>query len=161
MRRRGTFAACLILLALSLSLLTIACSKSILPNPLPTQDVGNSHRFIFSMSLVLGAGLHNDSAALNQPTRLEIYNCVKNNPGIHFRGICDSLDLSIGVVQYHLDVLTHARLLSVFKDGQWKRYFESDAYATTDMKIIALLRHNTTRKILTVLSQNSSILHKN
>lgn len=152
--------ACLILLALSFSLLTIACSQSSLPHLPPTQD-GNSHRFVFSVSLVLGAGLHNNSDSLNQPTRLEIYNYVKNNPGIHFRGICNNLDLSIGLVQYHLNVLKHAGLLSVYNDGQCRRYFESNAYAITDVKMISLLRHDTTRKILTVLSQNSRILHKN
>jgi predicted transcriptional regulator len=51
-------------------------------------------------------------------------------------------------------------LLSVYNDGQYKRYFELNAYATTDMKMVSLLRHDTTRKILTVLSQNDPILHK-
>jgi predicted transcriptional regulator len=153
--------ACLILLAFSLSLVTIAYAQSNLPHLPPTQNAGDSHRFIFSMPLMLGAGLHNNSGSLNQPTRLEIYNYVKNNPGIHFRGICNNLELSIGVVQYHLNVLTHAGLLSVYNDGQCRRYFEPNTYATTDMKIISLLRHDTARKILTVLSENSPILHKN
>jgi len=112
------------------------------------------------MPLVFSASLHNNSDALNQPTRLEIYNFVKNNPGIHFRGICGNLGLSIGIAQYHLSVLTHTGLLSVYNDGQYKRYFESNAYAATDMKMVSLLRHETIRKILTVLSQSGPILHK-
>jgi predicted transcriptional regulator len=149
------------MLALSFSLLTIAYSQSSLPHLLPTQDAGDSQRLVFSMPLMLGAGLHNNSSSLNQPTRLTIYNCVKNNPGIHFRGICNNLGLSIGLVQYHLNVLTNAGLLSVYNDGQFRRYFESNTYGQTDMKIVSLLRHDTRRKILTALSQNSPILHKN
>jgi len=108
---------------------------------------------------MLGASLHN-SDALNQSTRVEIYNFVKNNPGIHFRGICSNLGLSIGVVQYHLGVLADAGLLSVYNNGQCRRYFESNAYAETDVKLISLLRHDTAGKILTALSQSGPILHK-
>jgi predicted transcriptional regulator len=64
------------------------------------------------------------------------------------------------VVQYHLSILTRAGLLSIYNDGQCRRYFEANAYAETDMKLVSLLRHDTTRKILVVLLQNGPILHK-
>jgi predicted transcriptional regulator len=161
LRRIAALSACLILLAFSVSLIAIAYPQSSLPHTPLTQDAGNSQQFIFSVPLMVGASLHNNSNILNQPTRHEIYNCVKSNPGIHFRGICNNIDLSIGVVQYHLNVLTHAGLLQVYNDGQCRRYFEADAYATSDMQTVSLLRHDTTRKILTILSQNNAILHKN
>lgn len=148
------------MLALSFSLVAVAYSQSGIARLPPIQDVDDSQRLIFSMPLVLGASLHDNSRLLNQSTRMEIYNFVKNNPGIHFRGICDNLGLSIGVVQYHLGVLTSAGLLSVYSDGRCKRYFESNTFAETDVKTISLLRHETTRRILTALSQSDSILHK-
>lgn len=40
------------------------------------------------------------SSYLNQTTRVQIFNFVTNNPGINFRGICNSHMLPIGVVQY-------------------------------------------------------------
>jgi len=91
---------------------------------------------------------------------MEIYNFVKKNPGIHFRGICNGLGLSIGVVQYHLDLLTSAGLLSVCNDGRCKRFFGSKIFTETDMKTISLLRHDTTRKILTDLLQSDSVFHR-
>jgi predicted transcriptional regulator len=148
------------MLAFSFTLLTVAYSQSSLPRLPPIQNEGDSHRLVFSVPLMLGASLHNNSDSLNQPTRMEIYNFVKDNPGIHFRGICSNVGLSIGVVQYHLSILTRAGLLSVYNDGQCRRYFEANAYSEADMKLVSLLRHDTARKILVVLSQNGPILHK-
>jgi len=56
------------------------------------------------------------SSFLNQTTRVQIYNFITNNPGINFRGICNSLTLPIGVVQYHLAVLMKSGLVSNCKD---------------------------------------------
>lgn len=124
------------------------------------RDVDNTQRLIFSAPLIIGTSFRENSRLLNQSTRMEIYSFVKGNPGIHFRGICDKLGLSIGVVQYHLSLLTSAGLLSVCNDGRCKRYFESKAFEEADMKTISLLRHQTPRRILTAMSQGSSILHK-
>ena len=79
---------------------------------------------------------------------------------MHFRGICDALGLSVGVVQYHLSVLEHAGLISAYSDGQNKRYFEADVFTQSDMNLISLVRHETAAKILTILSQSPSALHR-
>jgi len=124
-------------------------------------DFDNAQPLILSAPLILGVRFHEDPRLLNQSTRIEIYNFVKNNPGIHFRGICDNLGLSVGVVQYHLGLLTRAGLLLVHRDRQYKRYFETKRFEETEMKIISLLRHKTVRRILTVLSQRDSVFHRN
>jgi DNA-binding transcriptional ArsR family regulator len=162
MKRRTALTTCFILMVCSISLLSIVYAQnSFLPLPPQIQGASGSHRLVFSMPLVVGAGLHNNSNLLNQPTRMEIYDCAKSNPGIHFRGICSALDLPIGVVQYHLNILTRAGLLQVYSDGQCRRYFETDAYAEADMQTISLLKHDTARKIIAALSQSSPMLHKN
>ncbi len=127
-----------------------------------TQHIGNLREAATSASIIVGASLHgsNSTQPLDQPTRLQIYNYIKDNSGVHFRGICDCLGLSVGVVQYHLDVLEHAGLVTAFMDGQSKRYFEHSTIAKSDVKLISLMRHDTTAKILTVLTQNDSALHK-
>ncbi|MCJ7721696.1 hypothetical protein MUO98_04750 [Candidatus Bathyarchaeota archaeon] len=33
---------------------------------------------------------------LNQSTRLQVYSFVEANPGVHFRGVCSGLSMSIG-----------------------------------------------------------------
>jgi predicted transcriptional regulator len=124
------------------------------------QDVDDAHRLIFSSSLVVGAALHDNSTLLNQTTRMKIYGLVRDNPGIHFRAICSSLNIPIGVAQYHLDILTKAGFISVYTDGMYKRYFQSKTFTEDNMKIISLLRHTTIQSILFLLSKSDQMTHK-
>lgn len=125
------------------------------------QQVDGLHKLAVSVPFAVGAGLNgNSTPILDQPTRLEINNFIKSNPGVHFRGICDGLSLSIGVVQYHLEVLERAGVITCHMDGQNKRFFLSGAFTKTDMTLISLAKHETTAKILTILSQDSSALHR-
>lgn len=125
------------------------------------QHVGSLREAAAFVPIVLGASLHGNSAQpLDQPKRLEIYNYIRDNPGVHFRGICDVLGLSVGVVQYHLSVLEHASLIASYNDGQNKRFFEHSAFAKADVKLVSLMRHETTAKTLTILAQQGSVLHR-
>ena len=45
---------------------------------------------------------------LTNSTRIGIYEFIKDNPGIQFRGVSSQLGLSIGLAQFHLGVLTKA-----------------------------------------------------
>ncbi len=122
------------------------------------QHIGSLQELSASIPIVVGTTLH--SNPLDQPTRHEIYSYIKDNPGVHFRGICDGLGLSVGVVQYHLNVLEHAGLINTVTDGQNKRYLEHSAFTKTDVQLTVLMRHNTTAKILVILAQNGSALHR-
>ena len=124
------------------------------------QDAQNQKMFIFSISLIAELGVDKNLTFLNQSTRMKIYNFVKNNPGVHFRGICNSLGMPIGVVQYHLGLLANVGLLSVHSDGRYKRYFESQRFREDEVKVISLLRHDTSRNILVVLVENPLVTHK-
>ncbi len=160
MKQKTALSICLIMLVFSISFVTIAYAGSSIPNLNTVQDAHGSQHLVFSVPLVIGAGLHGNSTTLNQPTRLEIYTYVTNNPGVHFRGVCNGLGVSVGVAQYHLDVLVQAGLLKAYNDGPNKRYFESRTYAQKDVELISLLRHETAGKILTALAQKGSLLHK-
>jgi predicted transcriptional regulator len=123
--QKTAFAILLIVLALSVT--SLAASASTVFPPVSAHAFPNAvghAQLTLSSVLVISTSLHGNSS-LEQPTRLEIYNYVKANPGIHFRGLCNGLSLSVGVVQYHIGVLEHAGLLTAYKDGQNKRYFES------------------------------------
>lgn len=152
----------LITLSISMSFVAAAaCTPNMFANFGDIQKVDGLHKIAVAVPFVLGAGLNgNSTSILDQPTRLEIYNFIKNNPGIHFRGICDRLSLSVGVVQYHLDVLERAGIITCQVDGQNKRFFENGAFAKADMTLISLVKHETTAKILKILLQNGSTFHK-
>ncbi len=130
-----------------------------IPSP-PDSNVHDAKAFLFPMPLIVGVNFNEKSNLLNQSTRMSIYNFVKFNPGIHFRNLCNYLSLPIGVVQYHLGLLTRAGLLSVRRDGRYKRYFEKKRFTEAEMKMISILRHETAGKILAILMGKQSIYRK-
>ncbi len=161
MNRKAALTILLIMLAFSVSFAAAANTSNVFSDLSRVQHGDNLQRLTVSVPIVLGAGLNsNSSSPLNQPTRLEINDFIKSNPGMHFRGICDGLGLSVGVVQYHLSVLEHAGFITSFCNGQNKRYFEANVFTDADMKLISLVRHETTGKILAILSENNSVLHR-
>ncbi len=100
------------------------------------------------------------SSLLNQSTRLMIYSFVRDNPGLHFRALSNSLDLPVGVLQYHLGLLVDKGLLSSYLDGRYKRFFESGKFSETAMKVISLLRNGTSGKIVAALFHKPQTSHK-
>jgi DNA-binding transcriptional ArsR family regulator len=153
-------AAAIFLVAVALSMTFVAvASGSNGPSFGLIPQMDSPNRLAFTLPLAVSAGLHN-ATPLNLPTRIELYTFVKENPGVHFRGICSSLYMPIGTAQYHLNVLEHAELVTVYFDGQNKRYFQTNTFTASEMKIISALRHETTGKILNILNQNGTTNHK-
>jgi len=150
LKRSQILSVALLAVVLAFSFLTLVCSErnSAFSPTIPTAP------------LFVGATFRGNTASLNQSTRVEIYNFIISNPGTHFRDICNFLNLPIGVAQYHLSLLTKAGLLSVFRDGRYKRYFESKRFTETEMTAISFLRHETARKILLTLLEKQTIPHK-
>jgi DNA-binding transcriptional ArsR family regulator len=99
------------------------------------------------------------ASALNNSTRTELYDFIKANPSIQFRGICNELWFSIGLAQFHLGVLTKTELISFFRDGKYKRFFESKRFSKKQMKIISVLRHETAGSILRVILERKQVSH--
>ncbi|MCW4023876.1 MAG: winged helix-turn-helix transcriptional regulator [Candidatus Bathyarchaeota archaeon] len=159
MNQKNTAVIMFVILMLSACFVTVASAE---PSNFFTapQNSDNLHQ-LGTIPIAVVAGLHsNASDCLNQPTRNQIYVFIKDNPGVHFRGICDGLCLSVGVVQYHLDVLGHAGLIVAYADGQNVRFFLQGAFSETDMQLISLMRHQTTGQILLILAQNENALHR-
>jgi predicted transcriptional regulator len=114
----------------------------------------------FLLPFVLDVNVADRQASVfDNSTRAEIYDFIIANPGVQFRGICDQLGLSIGLAEFHLGVLKKAGLISFFRDGRYKRFFESKRFSNRQMEIISLLRHDTTRGILKTVLCEKKISH--
>ena len=92
-------------------------------------------------------------------TRVGIYDFIKANPGVQFRGICNALGLSIGVAEFHLGVLKKAGLISFIRDGRYKRFFESKKFTQKQIQLISLFRHDTTRNIIKTMLDGKQVSH--
>jgi predicted transcriptional regulator len=100
-----------------------------------------------------------DDVAAGQSTRMGILRFVEDNPGSHFRLICSSLGLCIGVVQYHVRRLEEEGLVSSRQFGRYRRFYQSKMFDSTSMTIISLLRIGTVRRIVRVLLDEGSVRH--
>ena len=98
-------------------------------------------------------------SSFSNSTRLQIYDFINENPGIQFRAICAGLCLPVGLVQYYLNGLTKAGLVSFIRDGRYKRFFISKRFSNREMAAISLLRHKTIKKIVEVLLCKKQMSH--
>ncbi len=98
-----------------------------------------------------------DSANLS--TRAEIMAYVATNPGVYLREVSEDLDLSIGVVQYHLWVLVKNGELEDYRSGRYRRFFRATTHNEMEQKVISLLRQETAGKILLLLSEGRPLPH--
>ena len=96
---------------------------------------------------------------ISNSTRIEVYNFVVANPGIQFRGICTGLCIAIGTAEFHLGILKKAGLISFVRDGKYKRFFVTKKFSVKEMKLISLLRHETTREILKTIAAEKTVSH--
>jgi PKD repeat protein/DNA-binding MarR family transcriptional regulator len=65
----------------------------------------------------------NRKAVLDNFTRGRIYEHIRVNPGEHYRGIKDALELNNGCLTYHLKVLERENLIQSRTDGTYKRFY--------------------------------------
>jgi len=99
------------------------------------------------------------TSVFNNSTRVAIYDFIKANPGVQFRGICTQLGISIGVAEFHLGILKKAGLISFFRDGRYKRFFESKKFSQKKIELISLLRHDTAKSILKTMLDEKQVSH--
>ena len=154
MKRKQVLLASLVVPVVVLFFAEVVYSQS------DTEDLAERFEPVaFSAPFMVYLSSHDQPSILNQSTRNEIYSFIRSNPGTHFRGICDRLELSVGVVQYHLQVLTRAGLLSSYSEKKYRRYFQSKRFAEKEMQMISLLRRETAGRVLALLAGNP-VSHK-
>ena len=64
------------------------------------------------------------------------------------------MDLSVGVVQYHVERLVSMGMIVFRRDQRYKRFFEARRYGEDELTTYSLLRRDTTRRILGYLDDN-------
>lgn len=86
--------------------------------------------------------------ALELENRRRIYRLVSKFPGIHMRDIQKRLELSTGVLEYHLNYMEKEEILSCQTDGYRKNYFIKTDVQFGDKTALTLLRQEAPRRIV-------------
>jgi predicted transcriptional regulator len=92
-------------------------------------------------------------------TRKKIYDYIQEHPGSHLREIGRNLDLAIGDIQYHLNVLEKTGHVVSKRMGIYKRFYPSKIFGEKQKDIMGTLSQETPRKILLLLLQKPGASH--
>jgi predicted transcriptional regulator len=88
---------------------------------------------------------------LNLSRRKMIFNQISKYPGTYIREMEKALSLSLGDLQYHLQQLEKADLISSHDDGRRKRYFVKNEVNYFDREILSFIKMRTPRRIIIFL----------
>jgi len=80
---------------------------------------------------------------------------IRQNPSTHLRQIANNLNMSLGTVRYHLEVLEKKGKVIFEKNTFYKYYFSIDTFPENERKTLKILHHETTREILLYLMENN------
>ncbi|MGP6239100.1 winged helix-turn-helix transcriptional regulator [Cuniculiplasma sp. SKW4] len=86
-----------------------------------------------------------------------ILKMIKDNPGIHFRAIQRESGLAIGQVEYHLYRLEKEEVITVRKDGKYKRYFPYSTGESLKKSLGYHLRNKASRTIIFILLNKGTV----
>jgi len=86
--------------------------------------------------------------ALDLESRRTIYEMVRSRPGTYLREMERELGMQVGMLSYHLRVLTEAGMIRAEQEGNHLRYFPADGFILNDRRALSYLRNRTSRSIL-------------
>jgi predicted transcriptional regulator len=86
--------------------------------------------------------------ALDLESRRTIYEMIRSRPGTFLREMERELGMQVGMLSYHLRVLSEAGMIRAEQEGNHLRYFPADSFILNDRKALSYLRNRTSRAIL-------------
>jgi len=92
-----------------------------------------------------------DHELLNLSRRKMIFHHISKYPGTYIREMEKTLSLTMGDLQYHLQQLEKADLISSHDDGRRKRYFVKNEVNYLDREILSFIKMRTPRRIIIFL----------
>ena len=95
--------------------------------------------------------------ALDLESRRTIYELIRSRPGTFLREMERELGMQVGMLSYHLRVLTEAGMIRAEQEGNHLRYFPADGFVLNDRKALSHLRNRTARAILMHVLDRGSI----
>ena len=96
---------------------------------------------------------------LELETRRRIYAAISLNPGLHFRELQRQLEISTGLLDYHLKYMEKKELIVSRRDGSYLRYYARNQVPADMKELLPFLRQEITRVILILLLQEGEAAH--
>src|SRR3989338_7824255 len=94
----------------------------------------------------------NGHHSLDLEVRRQIYNCILESPGLHFREIQRRTGLATGSIDYHIHFLHKNGLIRMERDKNYVRYYPlTRNWSEEEKEVLNLLRNKKIRHILIFL----------
>jgi len=94
---------------------------------------------------------------LDLESRRRIYDLIQSRPGTYLREMERELDMQVGMLTYHLRVLTEAGLVRTEGEGTRQCYFPMEGFILADRKMLSHLRNRSSRDILMYVLDRGTI----
>lgn len=105
-----------------------------------------SARYIFAIA---GCRMVSPGNVLKNPSRLNVFTCIKTSPGTYISEIVEKSGLDRGSVKYHIKTLESQHKIEAYKNGGKTRYFENNfTYSEEEIKVISALQNITNQRIV-------------
>ena len=118
-----------------------------------TRGIKEILKSLFKKNLIVEKSKFFKTEVLNNPNRRNIYDCIKEHPGFHFNKLAKNLNLSVAVLDWHLNILLKFKCIIKKKIENHDAYFHSNI----DLKYteaLHLLTREKYKKIINFLEIN-------
>lgn len=82
---------------------------------------------------------------------IKVLQYIQNNPGCHLRQVKRELTMSMGTIQYHLNLLEKNGRISSERKNLYKHYFPIGLFEQNEKDILKILNQETAREILMII----------
>ena len=83
--------------------------------------------------------------------RKKIYKLMLKNPGMNLSAIAEQLKISVALADYHLHHMEGNELITIVKEGGYKRYYVKGEIGAEDKKVLSLFQQEIPLKIVLYL----------
>lgn len=97
---------------------------------------------------------------LSLASRKRIFEHVEAHSGCHLREIGRKCDVPLGTALYHLDRLEAQGLLTIRRDGRYKRYFPANGLGRRDKDLLSAFRHSVPRRVAHTLLERPRLTQR-
>ena len=87
---------------------------------------------------------------------MRVLQFIKQNPGSHLRQIKKELKISMGTVQYHLQMLEKEGKIVSEKQGLFRHYFLVGLFQQNEKNILKILKQETAREIIMFIIERTN-----
>ena len=97
---------------------------------------------------------------LDLETRKAIYRLIAKHPGLNLTMIAEMLKMNVPLVDYHTRYLEDNELITIVKEGGFKRYYIKGKTGVQDKRFLGVLRQEIPLALVMFLLKNPNSKHK-